>query len=96
MINADMRFYEFLALGENDAYGQPTLSEEPKGSVKMAIYTTSTTVQDNVNYEDANYIGLTLSSLLDETCVVLYEGKKLKVQNVISDGRYNQVFMKKI
>ena len=96
MINADMRFYEFLALGENDAYGQPTLSEQPKGSVKMAIYTSSVTVQENVNYEDANYVGLTFSNLLDETCVVLYKGMKLKVQNVISDGRYNQVFMKKI
>ena len=96
MINADMRFYEYFTLGENDAYGQPTLLEVPKGSVKMAIYTTSTSVQDNVNYEDANYVGLTFSTLLDDTCYVLYNGKKLKVQNVVPDGRYNQVFMKKV
>ena len=62
MINANMRFYNYFTLGEVDEYGQPQLSKEPAGKVKMAIEITSQSVQENINYSGAQYVGLTLSS----------------------------------
>ena len=50
MINVDMRDYNYYLYGENNAYGQPQLSEEAQGTVKMAIYTISQSIQDNILY----------------------------------------------
>lgn len=91
MINADMRDYDFFIYGENDGYGQPTLSEK-KGTVKMAINISSQRVQENINYSNCSYIGLTYE-LLDTTYVIEYEGKKLKVLYVNPRGRFKQVFL---
>jgi len=90
-----MRTYEFYRFGEADAYGQPQLSETPQGTVKMAINTTSQAIQDNINYKNATYLGLTLS-LLDDTHVIQYGDEKLKVLYVIPKGRFKQVFMTNI
>ena len=57
MINSDMRIYEYYTYGENDSYGQPQLSKEVQGTIKMAINITSQSVQDNINYKGANYMG---------------------------------------
>jgi len=92
MIVADMRTYDYFTYGDNDGYGQPTLSETVQGSVKMAINTTSQSVQDNINYKDASYIGLTLASV-DDTYVIQYGDEKLKVLYVQPKGRFKQVFM---
>ena len=46
MINADMRTYDFYTFGEADAYGQRRLSDTTQGQITMAIYNTSTSVQD--------------------------------------------------
>lgn len=93
MINADMRNYDYYTYGAMDGYGQPTLSKEAQGSVKMAIYTTSQGVQDNVNYSNANYIGLTHNANINDKWVVQYGAKKLKVLYVQPMGRYKQVFL---
>lgn len=95
MINSDFRTYNYFTFGEKDAYGQPQVSKEIQGSIKMAIYTTSTSILDNIRYKDATYIGLT-HSLLDENYVIQYGEEKLKVLYVIPKGRYKQVFLKNI
>ena len=93
MIMTEMRLYDFLTFGEMNDYGQPQLSEEPKGQVRMAIYTTSQSVQDNVLYENATYIGLTHDAEIDDKYVILDGDERLKVLYVQPKGRFKQVFM---
>jgi hypothetical protein len=92
MINACTRSYDYFTLGTNNAYGQPVVSADPKGQVRMAIYISSQSVQDNINYEDCQYIGITQAKV-DDTYVIRYNDKKLKVLYVNSQGRFKQVFM---
>jgi hypothetical protein len=94
MINRDMRAYNYFTIGEADAYGQPQLSKYIQGSVKMCINTTSQSIQDNIRYKDASYIGLTFDSRVKDTYVIQYGDEKLKVLYVNPKGRYTQVFLK--
>lgn len=96
MIGTKSRFYKYTKYSAENAYGQPTLLTEPVGEVKIAIFTSSQSIQDNINYKDANYIGLTFSTLLDDKCVILYGDKKLKVLYVNPEARVKQVFFKEI
>ena len=95
MINAQMRFYDYYTIGGKDAYGQAQLSEDIQGSVKMAINISSQTIQDNINYQDCNYVGLTMAEL-DDSYVIKYGNEKLKVQYVNPRGRYNLVYLTRI
>ena len=88
-----MRFYNYFTFGAKDSYGQPQLSEEVQGSISMAINVVSQALSDNVNYKQATYIGLTLDTKVNETYVIEYEGKKLKVLYVNPKGRLKQAFM---
>lgn len=90
-----MRTYNYYTFGAVSAYGQPQLSEEPVGTIKMAINLTSQSIQDNINYKEATYIGLT-HSLLDDTYVIQYGDIKLKVLYVNPRGRYKQAFLAEI
>ena len=90
-----MKTYNFYTFGAPNAYGQPQLSKEVQGSITIAIYTTSQSTQDNINYKGANYIGLTQAEVKD-TYVIEYENEKLKVLYVNPKGRYKQVFLVKI
>lgn len=92
MINANIHTYNYFTYGEPDEYGQPVLSKEPVGAVKMAIYTTSQSIQDNINYKDATYLGLTHDAKVNDTYVIEYGEERLKVLYV-TPGRLNQVFM---
>lgn len=92
MINANMRSYDYFTLGGNDAYGQPTTSNEPVGQIKMTINISSQSTQDNILYKDCSYIGLTHAPI-DDTYIIDYEGERLKVLYVNPKGRYTQVFM---
>lgn len=98
MINADMRSYDYYLYGADDSYGQKTLisdeNNEPikQGSVKMAINITSQSIQDNINYKDSQYMGLTFANV-DDTYVIQYGSERLKVMYVNPRGRYKQVFM---
>ena len=92
MINANMRLYDYYTYGTSSEYGQAQLSTAPTGTVKMAINISSQSIQDNINYKDANYVGLTYA-LLDDTCVIQYGDKKLKVLYVNPMGRLKQVFL---
>ena len=95
MINRDMRLYDYFTFGELNAYGQPTLSSNPKGQIKMAINISSQSVQDNLRYKDATYIGLTHAKV-DDTFVIQYGDERLKVLYVNPKGRLKQVFLKNI
>ena len=92
MINADMRLYDYFTLGNKDEYGQPTLSDTPVGQIKMSINITSQNVQDNINYVNAQYIGLTNANV-DDTYIIQYGDRRLKVLYVNPKGRMKQVFM---
>lgn len=92
MISADMREYDYLRYGDKDDCGQLVLNETVAGKVKMAINLTSQVIQDNINYKDCQYMGLTHSTI-DDTYVILYGNERLKVLYVNPRGRLNQVFM---
>ena len=95
MITSDMRLYDYYLYEGKNAYGVPTLSTDPKGQVKMAINITSQSIQENINYSGSQYVGLT-NSLLDDSYVIQYRDKRLKVLYVNPRGRLNQVFMSEI
>lgn len=101
MINAQMREYTYFLYDSNNAYGQQVLIKDdngepvPQGTVKMAINITSQSVQDNINYTSANYLGLTHSTVTDNY-VIKYGDEMLKVLYVNPLGRYKQVFLGKI
>ena len=97
MINTAMRFYDYFTLGELDEYGQLQQPDytTPKGIVKMAINISSQSIQDNIRYQDATYIGLTHADVND-TYIIDFKGEKLKVLYVNDMGRLKQVFLKNI
>lgn len=96
MISTDMRTYNYYLLGAYDDYGQSQpVGNEPAGAIRIAIYTSSQAIQDNINYKDATYIGLTMATV-DDTYIIEYENTKLKVLYVNPKGRYKQVFLKEI
>lgn len=95
MINADMRLYDYYTYGEVNAYGEQVLSKDIVGTIKMAINITSQSIQDNINYKEAAYMGLTHAPI-DDTYVIQYGEKKLKVLYVNPKGRLNQAFLAEI
>lgn len=93
MINSDMRLYDVFTLSEEtDSYGQPSMSKEPAGKTKMAVYVANQSVSTNTLYSEAQYMGVTFDTL-DDTCYVDYEGELLKVNYVQKSSRYSYVFM---
>lgn len=96
MINTDMRLYDYFTFGDEDGYGQPQLSTEPKGKIKMAINISSQSTQDNILYKDCTYVGLTKDANVDDTYVIGYRESKLKVLYVNPRGRNKQVFLKEM
>lgn len=95
MINAAMRLYDYSTTGTIDEYGQETISNEVKGQVKMAINLTSQSIQDNINYKDAQYVGLTHAAV-DDTYIIHFGDAKLKVLYVNPFGRFKQVFLQEL
>lgn len=93
MINTDMKNYQYYLYADDNGYGQPALTEEVQGTVKMAIYTTSQAIQDNIQYKNATYVGLTEQAEITDRYVIEYGEAKLKVLYVSHYGRYKQVFM---
>ncbi len=96
MINTDMHLYDYFTFGEDDGYGMPQMSDEPKGQIKMAINISSQTTQDNILYKDCTYVGLTQDANVEDTYVIRYGKGKLKVLYVNPKGRYKQVFLKEM
>lgn len=96
MITTDMRTYSYFTLGDDNGYGQPVISQEPKGTIKMAINISSQAVQDNINYQDCNYMGLTMDKSVNDKFVIQYGEEKLKVLYINPRGRYIQVYLKRV
>lgn len=96
MINTDMRLYDYFTFGEEDSYGMPQLSDEPKGQIKMAINISSQGTQDNILFKDCSYVGLTQDANVNDAYVIRYGKGKLKVLYVNPKGRYKQVFLKEM
>lgn len=95
MINTQMREYDYYTYGEMNAYGQPQLSKEPKGKIKIAINLLTQTVGDNVLYADAQYSGLTMEAI-DDTYVIQYGNEKIKVLGVYHTNRYYIASLKRM
>lgn len=93
MINTNMKLYNYFTLGDDNGYGSPQLSTEPKGTVKMSISVTSQSVQDNILYKSATYVGLTHDANINDAYIIALGDTKLKVLYVNPVGRYKQVFM---
>ena len=93
MINTDMRLYDYFTYGDDDGYGQPALSTDPKGKIKMSINISSQSTQDNILYKDCSYVGLTHDANVDDTYVIEYGDERLKVLYVNPKGRFKQVFL---
>lgn len=93
MISANMRNYDFFTIGALDAYGQPIESTEPTGVIKMAIHLSTQAIQDNVNYQNANYVGLTTDAEVNDKYIIEYGKERLKVLYVNPQGRYKQVYL---
>lgn len=102
MINATMRTYNYYTYGAADSYGQQTLIKDAtgapivQGSIKISINTTSQSIQDNINYKDCSYIGLTHDKTVNDSFVIQYGNEKLKVLYVNPIGKLKQVFLKRI
>lgn len=96
MISTNMRSYNYFTFGAPNAYGQPQLSKEPVGKVKLSIYTTNQSVQANINYLNANYIGFTHDKSINDKYVIEYGEERLKVLYTSKQGRFIQVFLAKI
>ena len=96
MINTDMKTYNYFTFGELNSYGQPKLSADPQGQIKIAINITSQNVQENINYSGASYIGLTYNNSVNDSFVIQYGEDKLKVLYVNPKGRLKQVFLAKM
>lgn len=92
MVNADMRVYDYFTYDEQDDYGQPKLSKDVQGTVKMAIYIASQSIQDSVAYSGTQYTGLTHDTITDKY-VIRYGDEKLKVLYVNPTGTWKQVYL---
>lgn len=96
MINAQMRDYKYYTYADENAYGQPQLSEEPQGTIKMAINITSQSLQDNILYNKCSYIGLTTDAGISNKYVIEFDEERLKVEYVNPMGRFKQAFMSRM
>lgn len=92
MFDAKMREYDYYILQDKDEYGQTTLSTIPEGKVKMAIFISSQSAQDNILFEGCNYIGITYAKVRD-TYVIDFEGEKLKILYVTPSTARNAPIM---
>ena len=94
MINAKMRSYEYYTYGPNNEYGQPQLSEEVQGTIKMAIYLNNRANTDTIQYSQGHYVGFTRDPNITDKYVIKYNDMNLKVLYVIGDaGKLKQIIL---
>lgn len=96
MINAYMREYPYYQYGGVDEYGQAQISAQPIGTVKMAIGLISENISGSILYTDAQYIGLTHNTQVDDTYIIEKDKERLKVLYVNPIGRWRQVYMARV
>lgn len=96
MIN-NMKLYDYHTYGDKDGYGQPVLSPQPMGKIKLNINTISQDLSTNSLYNSASYIGLTLDkNVSDKYVIICDDNQRLKVKYVNPKGRFKQIFMELI
>jgi hypothetical protein len=90
MINADFKRYQYYTYSTNpNAYGERTLNTTSSGTIDLAIYLMSQELSGNINYKDASYVAFApITQQLDDTYVINYNNKMLKVLYVYSDRVY--------
>lgn len=93
MINSQMKLYNYSLYGDVDDYGMSKPIDEIQGQLRIAINITSQSVQDNINFTHAEYIGLTHDKNISDKYIVHYGDKKLKVLYIQPHGRYKQVYL---
>lgn len=94
MINSNMKKYDYYLLPEKNEYGQQLIVEgaPPDGVIELAIHETNKNINDNNLYSGAQYVGLTFS-YIDDTYIIQYGDRRLKVLYTIASPRYTQVFL---
>lgn len=97
MINTNYRVYNFFTLGANE-YGQEVASQQPAGQIKMSIALRNQSTQDNILYHDAQYLALTHDTKVNDTYIIEYGNKRLKVLYVAesAQNRPKQVFLSRV
>lgn len=94
MIYPNIRTYDFYLYEDKGAYGQPALSEDVKGQVKMAVYSSNKSVTGSIQYAGGDYVGLTHDKDISDKYVIQYGDVKLKVLYTIScPNHLTQVMM---
>lgn len=95
MINTKYCVYNFFTLGPSDAYGQQTVSQQPTGQIKAAIFTRSQSAQDNILYQDAQFVGITYDTKVNDTYIIEYGTERLKVLycSQTAQNRPRQIFL---
>lgn len=96
MIARNMRYYDYYLYTDASGYGQQQLTEAVQGSVKMAIYHSSTNVTDSIKYRDCTYTAITCDKAINDAYVIQYGAEKLKVMYITPAGKYRQVYLKEI
>lgn len=99
MIYGKMRLFDYWLIKVNEDYAQevfPDKAAAPDGQVKLSIYPTSTGTQDNILYANCAYIGLTHDNGIDDKYVIRYENERLKVAYIQRNGRYKQIYLKRV
>lgn len=103
MIMSSMRNYDYYLYDSNpDEYGQTALIKDDtgnpivQGQVKLSINITSQAIQDNINYKNATYLGLTYDKNISDLYVIQYGQEQLKVLYVNPLGKMKQVFLGEI
>lgn len=96
MIQSNMKLYNYYTLGELDEYGTTQPGKEIKGQVKLSIFLHTKQLSDNSLYKDTQYIALTNDNDINETYLIEYDNRLLKVLYVNVLGRYKQLYLSDI
>lgn len=96
MINAKMRAYDYYLYNEKNTHGQTVLNKELQGKIKISINTFSQNVQNNILYQNAQFMGITHDKNIDDKYAIKFGDILLKVLYVNDIGRYKIVFMAKV
>lgn len=95
MINSYMRLLNYYTIGNLDKYGQAQISYKPTGQIKISISLLNQSLQESILYSGASYIGFTTANV-DDTYIIEFQNKKLKVLYVNPFGRFKQVFLTEV
>ena len=97
MITTTFNDYDYYTYSSaQNEYGEKTVMSTKAGTVSIAIYLYTQNIVSNIKYKDAQYIGLTESAALTESCVVACGDKRLKVLYINPVGRWRQGYMQEM